>query len=131
MSESVIPLPLSCRTSDDDYPSTVAQLGPDWRLAVSMNADRFSLQQRGASGAWYPAGGSSPATLAKIVAKYDGQVEGLASLCATLPDDPASAAPDFMLRRQAQLALIRAGREAKAKPPARRRVSALDRFLDI
>lgn len=50
MSESITPLPLSCRTSDDDYPGKVAQLGPDWRLSVSMNADRYSLQQRTPSG---------------------------------------------------------------------------------
>lgn len=129
--EEVVPLPLSCRTSDEDYPGKLGQLGPDWRLSVSMDANRFSLQQRTPSGAWAAAGGSSPATLAKIVAKYGDQVDGLAALCATLPDDPASAAPGFTLRRHAQLALIRAKREAKAKPPTRRRVSAIDRFLDL
>ena len=133
MSDPVIPLPLSCRTSDQDYPGTVAQLGPDWRLAVSMNADRFSLQERGPSGEWSPAGGSSPASLAKIVAKYGAQVEGLAALCASLPDDPASAVPAFALRRQAQLALIRAERQAKAnaKPAPRRRPDPLDTLLEL
>lgn len=130
MSESIIPLPLSCRTSDGDYPGTVGQLGPDWRLAVSMNADRYSLQHRLPSGAWCAAGGTSPATLAKIVAKYGEQVEGLAALCATLPHHPTMAAREFWLRRQAQLALIQAERDARAKP-RRRRPSAIDCLLDL
>lgn len=129
--EAVVPLPLSCRTSDEDYPGKLGQLGPDWRLSVSMDANRFSLQQRTPSGAWAAAGGSSPATLAKIVAKYGAQVEGLAALCASLPDDPASAAPAFVLRRQAQLALIRAERQAKTKPVPRRRLDPLDTLLDL
>lgn len=103
-SEEVVPLPLSCRTSDEDYPGKLGQLGPDWRLSVSMDANRFSLQQRTPSGAWVPAGGSSPSTLAKIVAKYGNQVDGLAALCASLPSHPAQAAPNFLARRLAQLA---------------------------
>lgn len=128
--DDVVPLPLSCRTSDDDYPGKLAQLGPDWRLSVSMDANRYSLQQRTPSGAWAAAGGSSPATLAKIVSKYGDQVDGLASLCATLPDKPATAAPDFLARRRAQLALIQAERDAKAKP-RKRRICPLDRLLDL
>lgn len=106
MNEQIKPLAASVRASDDDYPGVVAQLGPDWRLAVSMNADRYSLHQRVQTDegfAWVPAGGSSPKTLAKILAKYGERVEGLAAVCAGLPDDPAAAASLFAARRQVQL----------------------------
>lgn len=63
--------------------------------------------------------------------KYGNMVKGLPALCATLPDNPAAAAPDFLARRLEQLALIKANRDAKAKPPVRRRASALDRLLDL
>lgn len=131
MSESIIPLPLSCRTSDDDYPGVVAQLGTDWRLVVSMNANRFSLQKRDPSGEWSRADGTSYATLSKVAAKYGARVEGLAALCASLPDDPSAAAPEFTLRRHAQLDLLRANRGAPAKPWARRRPCPIDDLLDL
>lgn len=94
--EPAAPLPASARTSDADYSGVVGSLGPDWRLSVTMAGDGYLLQQRvpAAGGpTWVQAGGRSPKTLAKIVAKYGGQVDGLAALCARLPVRPGAAAP--------------------------------------
>lgn len=106
-----VPLPASCRMGDSDYPGAVAQLGPDWRLVVSMDGKRYALQQRlrdDAGGGWVAAGGKSPTTPARIVAKYNAAVPGLASIFAALPDDPALAVPGFLARRHAQQAMFAA-----------------------
>lgn len=106
-----VPLPAACRMSDCDYPGTVAQLGPDWRLVVSMDAKRYALQQRvsdAAGDGWSAAGGKSPTTPARIVAKYAAMVPGLASIFAALPDDPALAVPGFPARRQVQQSIFAA-----------------------
>lgn len=106
---SVAPLPASARTADDDYSGVVACLGPEWRLAVTMKGDGYSLHQRIKTPdgpVWVPAGGRSPKTLVKIVAKYGDQVEGLAALCAHLPADPALAVPHHVAAVDAQAAVF-------------------------
>jgi hypothetical protein len=103
--EEITPLSASVRMSDADYPGVVGQLVPDWRLVVSSDAKRYTLQQRVPTDAgprWVSAGGKSPTTLGRIVAKYSNQVQGLAALCASLPDDPAVAAPEFVASVHAQ-----------------------------
>jgi len=82
--------------SDPDWPGVVRQLGSDWRLVVSSDAKRYTLQQRVPTDGgprWVSAGGKSPSTLARIKAKYGRTVKGLAALCDALPLDPAAAAP--------------------------------------
>lgn len=92
----IVPLSASARMSDPDWPGVVGQLGPDWRLVVSSDGKRYTLQQRVPTDAgprWVSAGSKSPATLARIRAKYAPTVKGLAALCDALPVDPAAAAP--------------------------------------
>lgn len=92
----IVPLSASARMSDPDWPGVVGQLGSDWRLVVSSDAKRYTLQQRVPTDAgprWVSACGKSPATLARIRAKYAPTVKGLAALCDALPVDPAAAAP--------------------------------------
>lgn len=99
MTDPIAPLPASARMGDAAWPGVIAQLGPDWRLCVSSDGKRYVLQQLAQTDAgplWVAAGGKSPATLGRIVAKYAAQVEGLAALCESLPDDPAQAAPAFV-----------------------------------
>lgn len=96
MTDAIAPLPASARMADADWPGVVGQLGPDWRLVVSSDGKRYALQQRvptDAGPCWVSAGGNSPATLARIRAKYAPTVQGLAALCDALPIDPAAAAP--------------------------------------
>lgn len=96
MTDATVPLSASARMSDPDWPGVVGQLGPDWRLVVSSDGKRYTLQQRVPTDAgprWVSAGGKSPATLARIRAKYAPTVKGLAALCDALPVDPAAAAP--------------------------------------
>lgn len=105
------PLAASVRMTDADYPGVVVQLGADWRLSVSMDADAYSLQFLADTAhglRWLPAGGRSPKTLAKILTKYGATVPGLADACATLPDDPSAAVPGFASARSAQLDQIAA-----------------------
>jgi len=93
---TVQPLAASARMSDPDWPGLVGQLGPDWRLVVSADAKRYSLQQRLPDGAgWVAAGGKSPTSPARIAAKYAATVPGLSALLSSLPDDPAAFAPQF------------------------------------
>lgn len=109
--QPIAPLSASARMSDADWPGVVGQLGPDWRLVVSSDAKRYSLQQRvpdDAGPRWASAGGKSPSTLARIVAKYAATVPGLSALAASLPDDPASAAPQFVAAIQAREAVFAA-----------------------
>lgn len=96
MIEQAVPLSASVRMSDADYPGVVGQLGSNWRLVVSSDGKRYTLQQRVPTDAgprWVSAGGKSPATLARIRAKYGPMVKGLAALCDALPVDPTEAAP--------------------------------------
>lgn len=103
------PLRLSCRASDDDYPGVVARLSPTLRLAVSMNADRYSLHTRvNPAEGWGPVDGNSPATLAGIV-EVAGFVPGLRQLAETLPPEPWRALPEFTMRRAEQVAGFRRG----------------------
>lgn len=93
------PLAASARMSDPDWPGVVGQLGPDYRLVVSSDAKRYTLQQRVADDAvprWASAGGKSPSTLDRIGAKYAATVPGLSGLLASLPDDPSAFAPQFV-----------------------------------
>jgi hypothetical protein len=71
MTDAIVPLPASARMSDADWPGVVGQLGPGWRLVVSSDAKRYTLQQRVPTDAgprWVSAGSKSPATLARISA---------------------------------------------------------------
>ena len=99
------PLPLSARMSDADWPGVVCQLGPTGRLSVSSDGRRYVVQtlaQTDQGPLWLSAGGRQPATLRKLLAKFGGQVEGLAEACEGLPDDPAEGQPVFAARLQAQ-----------------------------
>lgn len=99
------PLPASARMSDPDWPGVVGQLGPDWRLVISSDAKRYTLQQRFSDDAgtrWASAGGKSPSTLDRIGAKYAATVPGLSALLASLPDDPSAFAPQFVASVQAK-----------------------------
>lgn len=111
MTDAIAPLPASVRMSDADYPGVVGQLGPDWRLVVSSDGKRYTLQQRVSDDAgprWVSAGGKSPATLARIRAKYGPTVKGLAALCDALPIDPAAAAPLLVAAIRAKDAVFEA-----------------------
>lgn len=101
----VVPLPASMRVADDNYAGVVSMLGPDWRLGVTSKGDAYALHRRVPTDEgprWVPAGGRSPTTLQRIVAKYGDKVEGLADLCAGLPDDPARAVLGFAAASQAR-----------------------------
>lgn len=111
MTDAIAPLPASARMADADWPGVVGQLGPDFRLVVSSDGKRYTLQQRifGADGErWASAGGKSPATLARIRAKYASTVKGLAALCDALPVDPAAAAPLLVAAIRAKDAVFEA-----------------------
>ena len=103
MNKRLAPAPLSAsvRQSDDDYPGVIASLPGGWRMAVSMCGGRYVLQQRADTPdgpRWVPAGGRCPGKLDRIAAKYSADVEGLAALCAALPEDPAEVAGDLPAR---------------------------------
>ncbi len=105
------PLSASVRMSDADYPGVVGQFGPDWRLVVSSDGNRYTLQQRVSTVAgphWVSAGGKSPSTLERICAKYAAQVDGLAAICATLHPDPAAGLPQFVYAVRARDAAFQA-----------------------
>lgn len=109
MIEQAVPLSALARMADPDWPGVVGQLGPDWRLVVSSDGKRYTLQQRVATDAgprWVSAGGKSPATLARIRAKYAPTVKGLAALCDALPIDPAAAAPQLVAAIRAKDAVF-------------------------
>jgi hypothetical protein len=111
MTDAIVPLPGAVRMSDADYPGVVRQFGPDWRLVVSSDGKRYTLQQRvptDAGAAWVSAGGKSPSTLDRIAAKYAAQVDGLAALCARLHPDPAAGLPQFVAAVRARDAAFQA-----------------------
>lgn len=126
------PLSASARMSDPDWPGVVAYLGPDWRLVVSSDAKRFTLQKRvpdDAAPRWASAGGKSPATLARIGAKYAATVPGLSALLASLPDDPAAFAPLFVASVKAKDAAF-AARDV-TRPDYARRVGLQDHSVRL
>lgn len=99
MTDAIAPLSAAARMSDAGYPGVVGQFGPDWRLVVSSDGKRYTLQQLASTDAgprWLSAGGKSPSTLETICAKYAAQVDGLAALCATLHPVPAAGLPQFV-----------------------------------
>lgn len=111
MNKASLPLAASAIRAEADWPGVVGQLCPDWRLVVSSDGKRYTLQQRivGADGErWASAGGKSPATLARIRAKYAPTVKGLAALCDALPIDPAEAAPSLVAAIRAKDAVFEA-----------------------
>lgn len=111
MTDAIGPLSAASRMSDADYPGVVGQFGPQWRLVVSSDGKRYTLQQLAATGAgprWVSAGGKSPVTLARIRAKYAPTVKGLAALCDALPIDPAAAAPLLVAAIRAKDAVFEA-----------------------
>jgi hypothetical protein len=104
MPEAIAPLSVSVRMSDADYPGVVAHLGPLWRLSVDMACKRYTLQtcvQTDEGARWVTAGGRSPSTLPKLLAKFGAVVDGLADACNGLPQDPAQALPEFAASRRA------------------------------
>ena len=99
MTDAIAPLSAAARMSDADYPGVVGQFGPQWRLVVSSDGKRYTLQQLASTDAgprWLSVGGKSPSTLERICAKYAAQVDGLAAFCATLHPDPAAALSLFV-----------------------------------
>lgn len=88
--------PLSARPAvfnclSDDYHCVVVCLGRNWRLASTASGDGYSLHRRVETSQgwrWVIPGVRSPKTLPKIAAKYGREVDGLAAVCAALPDRP-------------------------------------------
>jgi hypothetical protein len=101
------PLDRSTRMGDTDYPGALRPVAEGWRVSVSPDGRRYRLQSL-LSGPDGPVWASPPAlvglTLAALVARGAGLVEGLAQACEGLPDDPALAAPELTLQRQAMIA---------------------------
>lgn len=111
MTDAIAPLSAASRMSDADYPGVVGQFGPQWRLVVSSDGKRYTLQQLASTDAgphWVSAGGKSPSTLERICAKYAAQVDGLAALCATLHPAPAAGLSQFVASIRARDAAFEA-----------------------
>ena len=111
MTDAIAPLSAASRMSDADYPGVVGQFGPQWRLVVSSDGKRYTLQQLASTDAgphWVSAGGKSPSTLERICAKYAAQVDGLAALCATLHPVPAAGLSQFVASIRARDAAFEA-----------------------
>ena len=83
------------RITSDDYPGALCPVGDgSWRVAVALDGSRYTVQQRGQSDAgpvWVKS--YRAATLAELIERHGGKVEGLAEVAGVLPDDPREAAP--------------------------------------
>jgi len=107
--QGVQPLPLGVRMSDFLYGGQLQSFGGGYRLAVSMDLQRYVMQSFVPElFAFVPSGGKSPATLSGIVSKYSGAILHLGAIASTLPDDPADAVQVFAARRRATLAVLAA-----------------------
>jgi hypothetical protein len=97
------PLDRSTRMADADYPGTVRLVGDAWRVVVSPDGRRYRLQPlvRGADGdAWASPPSLVGSSLADLLRRSAGLVEGLPDVCAGLPDDPALALPELVAAYQ-------------------------------
>jgi hypothetical protein len=112
MSGALEPLSAAARMSDPDFPGVVCVLPKGWRLVVNMDCTAYRLQSRGQTAdgceVWFSPPGRAPATVAKLLEKHGGQVEGLAAALSGLPADPARAVPEFQARRALLLGQFRA-----------------------
>lgn len=91
MLDPLSPRPAVFNCLSDDYYGVVVCLGRNWRLASTASGDGYSLHRRVETSQgwrWVIPGGRSPKTLPKIAAKYGQEVDGLAAVCAALPDRP-------------------------------------------
>lgn len=118
------PLGRSTRMSDLDYPGALRQVGASWRVSVSPDGRRYRLQpsitHSDGSRGWDCPPGLVASSLAVLLAKFGGLVDGLATAVEGLPDSPAASAPELVLQRQRLLAEIAADREAVAQAASRR-----------
>lgn len=112
--------------SDSDYPGVLRQVSDGWRLVVSPDGRRYRLQalvQVAYRDEWASLVHLQGMTLAVLLQRAGDEVEGLASACEGLPENPALAAPEFVAKRKAQVARVYPGRAAAAAARDQRRAA--------
>lgn len=97
------------RQSDPGYSGVVALLGPEYRLVVTLRGERYALQRlvNTPDGPfWVPMPGRPAVTVSKLLERHGHEVPGLGEVLASLPPDPAAAAPETVARQGAVDALF-------------------------